>query len=328
MRIQYVDRLKGLAIILVVMGHVGGFCFQEGVEMLSRFVGSFHMPLFMFLSGFVLKRESSMQLKRWYRRIGGLMLPLIIIGLCFSMYIMHIQDLEVIETFITSDNKMGYWYLFVLSLFYMTMPLYALNKGNRWWLDMVLAVGIEVVFYIGWMRDDTFADTLCLLNAASFYPFFIMGYMVRKYNMMDWLRKQNWIFTLSLLTFIVLFAFEPKNHAMHTLSWRLIQPITGILICLYFFEKRENESSLLESQLSFIGKHTLDVYVLHYFIVFSINLKVIGLWLKETDNALLATTLAIVITVPVTYCSVYAGKFIRKSKFVNEIVFGDIFRKK
>ncbi|TGX80318.1 hypothetical protein E5358_13245 [Palleniella muris] len=94
MRIQYVDRLKGLAIILVVMGHVGGFCFQEGVEMLSRFVGSFHMPLFMFLSGFVLKRESSMQLKRWYRRIGGLMLPLIIIGLCFSMYIMHIQDMS------------------------------------------------------------------------------------------------------------------------------------------------------------------------------------------------------------------------------------------
>lgn len=49
MRVQYIDKLKGLAITFVVVGHVGIGCgFTHPFEL--AYAG-WHMPLFMFLSG-------------------------------------------------------------------------------------------------------------------------------------------------------------------------------------------------------------------------------------------------------------------------------------
>ena len=58
-RLFYVDNLRGFLIILVVLGH----CIQHldidfDHNIVFRYIYSFHMPLFMFISGFVsYKRE-------------------------------------------------------------------------------------------------------------------------------------------------------------------------------------------------------------------------------------------------------------------------------
>ena len=36
---------------MVVMGHVSGMAFAQSDDVVYRVIGSFHMPLFMFLSG-------------------------------------------------------------------------------------------------------------------------------------------------------------------------------------------------------------------------------------------------------------------------------------
>lgn len=53
-RLYYIDNLRGLLIILVVLGH----CIQNldldfDHNIVFRYIYSFHMPLFMFISGFV-----------------------------------------------------------------------------------------------------------------------------------------------------------------------------------------------------------------------------------------------------------------------------------
>lgn len=50
-RIQYVDRLKGFAMLAVIFGHIYFFSLDDGNNLLVRFVSTFHMSLFMFLSG-------------------------------------------------------------------------------------------------------------------------------------------------------------------------------------------------------------------------------------------------------------------------------------
>ena len=52
-RINYIDRMKGLAILVVVLAHVYLFAFGMGNSAVFRFCTSFEMPLFMFVSGFV-----------------------------------------------------------------------------------------------------------------------------------------------------------------------------------------------------------------------------------------------------------------------------------
>lgn len=334
-RIQYIDRLKGFTILLVVMGHVSVFSYQTGAETMDRFIGSFHMPLFMFLSGIVTKTpifSPPIGIGNWLRKICALLLPLCAFGFCFTLYCTGTSSIGDIPakvwTFVSSNNKMGYWYLFDLALFYVTMPVFLLNKSKRWWIDAVLGVLVEAIFYMGWKPENTLTDVMCLLNASSFYPFFVMGYMVKKYDWMEKLQRQNWIFTVSVLAYLFMLAFPSQHHALHTLTWRLLMPMTGILSSLLFFANRENENTWIERQLSFIGKNTLDIYILHYFLISSIHLTIVGQWFNDTNNGLLAAVLAIIVSVPVTYLSIYAGKFLRKSKFLNDFAFGDIFRKK
>lgn len=53
-RFQYVDRLKGFAILLVVMGHMYQFPMHPNDTFIYKVIQSFHMPLFLFLSGYVI----------------------------------------------------------------------------------------------------------------------------------------------------------------------------------------------------------------------------------------------------------------------------------
>lgn len=56
-RLNYIDWLKGIAIITVVMGHVTAFDFlsltDSSKSFVNRFIVSLQMPLFIFLSGLV-----------------------------------------------------------------------------------------------------------------------------------------------------------------------------------------------------------------------------------------------------------------------------------
>jgi fucose 4-O-acetylase-like acetyltransferase len=53
-RIAYIDFLKGFTILLVILGHCIEFNDTDyWNNIVFRYIYSFHMPLFMFLSGYV-----------------------------------------------------------------------------------------------------------------------------------------------------------------------------------------------------------------------------------------------------------------------------------
>lgn len=134
------------------MGHVPVFSYHMGAETMDRFIGSFHMPLFMFLSGLVTKTvvSSTTDLSKLVRKIAALMLPLGVFGFCFTLYCTDTSSFSDVPSkvwmFISSNNKMGYWYLFDLALFYATMPLYSLNRRNLWCIDAAIGGGLKLCF--------------------------------------------------------------------------------------------------------------------------------------------------------------------------------------
>ena len=54
-RVFWIDLVKGIAIILVVVGHILQMRLQPLLTGLYEFIYNFHMPLFLFMSGYVLK---------------------------------------------------------------------------------------------------------------------------------------------------------------------------------------------------------------------------------------------------------------------------------
>ena len=61
MRLYYIDKMKALAMLLVVMGHTIYFCIWHEAsfsDAVLNIICTFHVPLFFFLSGFVIKQPA------------------------------------------------------------------------------------------------------------------------------------------------------------------------------------------------------------------------------------------------------------------------------
>lgn len=87
LRISYIDQLKGIAILLVVLGHVIGYNNCEN-SFLWRFIYSFHMPLFMFISGYVAQMTFRIENFGWnevssfmIKKFRTLLLPMVTWGI-------------------------------------------------------------------------------------------------------------------------------------------------------------------------------------------------------------------------------------------------------
>ena len=325
MRINYIDRLKGLAIILVVMGHVLGFALGQHSEtsVILRWIGSFHMPLFMFLSGAVLVTPPKNVFKKILKLIG----PFLFFGIIFSLYLKPDLSWQSIKgaviAFFMHDAKMGYWYLLVLAEFYILLQLFNFKSGylKEWVNDVLLSSFIHVLLLLLWTHCGVITDIMCFLNCACYWPFFIGGYLFRKYGLLLWLEKSNWIFTFSIIFYLLFFNTNFKFHALQSLSWRLILPMMAILSISYLFVSREKYASFIEKQLEFVGKHTLDIYILHYFIVSQLNCYALGAWFNLTHNLFLEMLFVTCLSLIITYLSVLMGRLVHKSDFMDKYVF-------
>ena len=112
-RLSYVDSLKGIGILLVVMGHLlspGELYLQSTVK---QFVYSFHMPLFFFLSGLVygLSRLSNSKVFL-AKKITSLLIPY----LSFTALYAFVRSVSWIEILSTEEVHKGYW--FSVALFF------------------------------------------------------------------------------------------------------------------------------------------------------------------------------------------------------------------
>ena len=83
-RISYFDQMKGVAIILVVVGHIMQFAFGYSQSDVVRMLGIFHMPIFFYISGYFLYKEESDvrgMLCKLYKRVLNLLIRYLVFGM-------------------------------------------------------------------------------------------------------------------------------------------------------------------------------------------------------------------------------------------------------
>jgi len=201
-RNRFIDALKGLAIILVVIGHAipeaaavshGGRGLLEVFPQLwvplrvarnpvFEAIYSFQMPLFAFLSGFVLWRPKPLEPKTFVRkRVSGLVVPYFAwFGVFFLVATLFgspypqgfVRSLVSVATH--SPSSGGLWYLY--ALFVSSMLLLAMVR-TRWsrWLLPASALLVAAVQTLPAVSDTTLLGSVVV---SLTYPYVVLGYMV------------------------------------------------------------------------------------------------------------------------------------------------------
>ena len=163
-RFEEIDVTKGIAITLVVLGHVMASCYGDDflirIDSMSyasvilwKYVYSFHMPLFMFVSGFVVfnpsKKYTTTQMGK---RCLSYLIPYFVLGLLSSYY----QEVFNIKSILGQ-----YWYFRTLVIFLVIVYLLDSAIGNflhnRKFSSAITAVLFSfVVFLLIFYANDSF----------------------------------------------------------------------------------------------------------------------------------------------------------------------------
>lgn len=115
MRNIHIDLLKGFAIILVVLGHSIQFLSHNNFENpLFKFIYAFHMPLFMFLSGYVCFRTTGEKYIDLKKRFKTLIIPFFVWWAIYNTYaFLSHKDIISFTTLLAQPDN-GLWFLWVL----------------------------------------------------------------------------------------------------------------------------------------------------------------------------------------------------------------------
>lgn len=335
-RIIWIDQLKGVAILLVVMGHI--LWFPMGFAdvhingcLLLNFIYSFHMPLFIFLSGLVIK--SIPDFRKLSAKLCQFCCPLLFVGLTYFYY----NGGGNYGTFAFSSTKYGYWYLWVLSVFYILYYfLYRnekeiLNAGRikKGIYSLVLPLIIwGVLKLLATYASEELSGLFCLSACSEHWPYFCLGFWCGKFKLLERIEKWRWFTSFAFLLYIAVFwLLIDYNMSFHGAGLLLfVFPFTTILLISILWKNNSGQLNIhVSNRLSFLGRHTLDIYIFHYYFVGNMKLSFLHDYFADSSNTLLLALLTLSIAVVVAYASVFIGKVIR-STALSKIIYGNFFK--
>lgn len=323
-RIQYIDVARGIAIISIILGHLGS-------DNVSRFVYTYDLPLFFLVTGFFIDEKSSLKqfVKRKFRT---LIIPYLITGAAVTIIAM------LIGLFTNGDclTPCKEW-------------LYAVAYGSgNGWLDPIYIKAVGPI----WFFLVTFVAAVLvkvLLNSST--PFrifaiaaaFVFGYITSQYFWMPFsiqlgfcsalyvyigyvffkekelLGKMSSELRLVLLTVCLavwisfIMRFQSFWMVVCDFGNGLIDILSSVCACVVIFAISafiEKHVSPISRILSFLGKNSIFILCAHTIEFNLFQREYVRPFLSSLDGAKLTITLA---AIDLTY-AIAAGIALSKIK--------------
>ncbi len=247
-RVKWIDILKGIGAIAVVVGH-----FYNNADLL-RFLSSFHLPLFFFAGGYLYKPEI---IGTWIRRkLSNIMKPYIFFVL-ISIVAWYILSLSQGKTFEIGILLRGYLWgdyssiiynrvLWFIPAYFCIITVYNIMVnvfGFRitWFLSFLIAIlwifNFEWPVNLPWGIDE---------SMVHYFPFVALGNISRQTGVFEKIRdgrvSRNCILIGLLIMFDIYVLFRMSNTNLNG----YIGAFIGICICASISIYLEDKSKVLE----------------------------------------------------------------------------------
>jgi len=260
----WIDVLKGIGIVAVVAGHIGGITPQT--------FSLFRMPLFLFVAGYLFKVPTDPK-EYLYKKIIHLIIPYIFF--LFFVYVpeatIHVQqgDISAISAIargILGGRLLVGWstaFWFVTCLFFVQQLLsYLLRKFSERTVTWIMLGSLLISFFISAFFRK-FWLPWGLQSAFAAAPFFYAGFQFKKYN------KLNEIVVYILFILVVLFTyFFPENQydiKLNILGFPFITYFSSliVIVTLIVLAKFFEMIKAVSVTLSTLSKSSMVIMYLH-----------------------------------------------------------------
>lgn len=283
-RNHFIDNMKGVAIILVVLGHcIQALSFDGSFwnRTILVVICSFHMPLFMFLSGYVFfyscTKKSTKQVI--LSRFRGIAIPMMVWGAVdFLIRFNEIENVSLITCIKKYINCcIEIWFLYAVLVASVIVLIIQKVLGDKPLLKYALM--ILATFAIGILPFNTYVIFV--------YPYFVAGFAFNEFLLFK-NAKYIKLQPVFVVIWIVLLFFYKREDYIYVSG---ISPLTsaygfwnqifidiyryavglfGTLAVIYLLKllyDKFSDSWFFESCLNYVGKHSMDIYVIQRLVI-------------------------------------------------------------
>ena len=281
------DNMKAFLIISVVIGHFasGGTGAGFGVDaelhtlvtLLKKFIYVYHMPVFMIVSGRFAK--SRINKDDWPKVISKVLVPYLSAQVLMLLLCCIVKDDILSKNFSFLNPLYGMWYMFNVAIYTMFT---AKVKDKKWVFPVSLVIALSLGFALSILWGG-FHRLVC------YYPFFLFGYLTA--NVKFDICKKPWFRVLAAIAFIALayYVFTRGKYINYSLLsinksyWYIsratkasvlrvfVNAIGRYIMAFVFFFVILGITPSKKTIFSYIGQHSVYVYILHLFIVIALR---------------------------------------------------------
>lgn len=306
-RLYGYDNVKFILIFLVVLGHLLEIssAFPEK-DLLYKLIYSCHMPVFIFLSGFFAKFNSS---KIVFHQIYPYILFQILYIAFHYVVLYPTADGSVPWQFTTPYWLL--WYLLAMIFYYMLTPF--LNQQKLWQCSIVVLLCCAISILAGYEND--FGFFLTLSRFFVFLPYFVLGYYIGRqkeklHKFWSNISAAN-VLTGVLCTLaaagVVLYLMQEETiktnmmygsysyaAAWYTAEIRLQLLAIGMVWAAFFLFALVPLLNHKLPLISKIGKNTLPIFLLHGFLMRYAGAA--GIFMQNAQGNLLQLVICALVT--------------------------------
>lgn len=258
------DNYKVLLILLVVIGHFIDPCCEQNPYLyeLKWAIVAFHMPAFIFISGYFSKQIPSIK-----KLVKSLVIPYFTYEIVY--YLLYTFVLDKSTGFYFARPKFTLWYLMALFVWRIAAPFVQRIPHH-------LALSIAGGLLIGYTQLGNF---LSIPRIVFFFPFFLAGLSFDSSKLEKYRTRAGYAGALALLGGFTIFLFTDKLH--RTMTWyifygrysyadmeqgnlegalvRLVcYGISFLLVYVFMLVLPDKKRSY-----SYLGQRTMAIYIFH-----------------------------------------------------------------
>lgn len=318
-RLEWIDRMRGLAILSVVVQHLTNYFSNEFVY--HKIIGISNMGLFFFISGYLMVitckwsgfKESVHFI---FKKIRTLIFPLISWGILLPAFVFQNKWHTVSwESFVSEWKDPHLWFLLTLFGYSILFAIYRLVKVRLRYYNVIYGGGILVVFQLALLLIWKMSGDFTL--ATLYWIYFTSGIIIAECKWERFL-ENKYLLSGSFVTLLLVVCFWTSGETSVKNILIKIVCTFSIILLVYNVCKNMQFYRYIDLFLQLCGRESIAIYAVHW-----LFLKIVITPVLLPQNELIGLGVTSIFAVLVSIVCIYIHRLVKMMPIVKMILFGE-----